>query len=96
VSFLSRLFGGATRPAPEGDAVRVAAVEATLERLRPMLRADGGDVWLIAVRENGAVDLSWRGACASCAVQTDTLTLGLEPALRNDHDWIQAVHMVPA
>ena len=70
---------------------RIAEVEATLERLRPLLRADGGDVRLVSISTEGLVELAWQGACAHCAVSDQTLTAGLEPALRADHNWVREV-----
>ena len=93
MSFLSRIFSRAPEPEPAGDALRIAAVEATLQRLRPILHADGGDVRLIAVSDAGEIRLAWKGACAHCAVSSDTLELGLEPALRADHEWVSAVRI---
>ncbi len=91
MGFLSRIFSRSPDPEPTGDALQIAAVEATLQRLRPILHADGGDVRLVAVTREGTVELAWQGACAHCSVSSDTLGLGLEPALKADHDWVRDV-----
>jgi Fe-S cluster biogenesis protein NfuA len=57
-------------------------VEAVLDRLRPALVADGGNVELVGVDDDGTVRLALGGACASCPAQLATLRLALEPALR--------------
>lgn len=93
MSFLSRIFSRPLPPEPSGDATRIAEVEATLTRLRPMLQADGGDVRLVSVSEDGEVLLAWQGACAHCAVSHDTLGLGLAPALKADHEWVSEVRI---
>ena len=88
---LGGIFGSRSKPVPTGDPVRIAEVDATLERLRPMLRADGGDVDLVSIDSDGHVTLEWYGACASCAVNQDTLGQAIEPSLRDAHDWISRI-----
>jgi len=58
-------------------------VETTLEKIRPSLQADGGDVELIDV-EDGVVTVRLTGACGTCPMSTMTLRLGVERMLRND------------
>ncbi len=93
MSFLSRIFSREQPPEPEGDPVRIAEVEATLEQMRPMLRADGGDVRIVAITDEGLVELAWKGACAHCSVSEDTLGLGLTPALEAAHPWVREVRI---
>lgn len=59
-----------------GDRVRIA-----LESVRPQLRADGGDVELVEVREARAV-LEFQGSCVGCSLANVTLTRLLERHLR--------------
>jgi Fe-S cluster biogenesis protein NfuA len=69
-------------------------VEAVLDRLRPGLVADGGNVELVGVDEGGAVSVLFQGACASCPAQLATLRFAIEAALRRE---IPAVtQVVPA
>ena len=56
-------------------------VEKVLDRLRPGLIADGGNVELIGVEADGTVRVSLRGACATGPAQTATLRVGLEEPL---------------
>ena len=58
-------------------------VEASLDRVRPGLQADGGDVELVSV-EDGNVTLRMTGACGSCPMSTMTLKMGIEKVLRED------------
>jgi len=58
-------------------------VEAALERVRPFLRADGGDIEVIAVDGN-CVDVRLTGVCAGCASARMTLYAGVETALRDE------------
>ncbi|RLB73099.1 MAG: NifU family protein [Deltaproteobacteria bacterium] len=53
-------------------------VEEVLDLIRPMLQADGGDVELVDVSENGVVSVKLTGACGSCPMSTMTLKMGIE------------------
>jgi len=54
------------------------AVEAALEVVRPSLQADGGDVTLINITEDGTVELKLIGACYGCPMAMMTLKGGIE------------------
>ncbi|MGE5254743.1 MAG: NifU family protein [Planctomycetaceae bacterium] len=56
-------------------------IEAALEKIRPALQADGGDVELVEVND-GVVSVRLTGACGSCPMSTMTLKMGVEQALR--------------
>ena len=56
-------------------------VELMLDRLRPALNADGGDIELVAL-EGDIVRLRLVGACAGCPTAAITLQVGVESALR--------------
>jgi len=57
-------------------------VEAALDKIRPMLAADGGDVQLIEVTAEGIVKLKLKGACGSCPMSQMTLKMGIERILK--------------
>jgi Fe-S cluster biogenesis protein NfuA len=59
-------------------------VEATLERIRPSLQADGGDVELVEVSPDGVVKVKLTGACQGCAMSQMTLKMGIEKVLKQD------------
>lgn len=56
-------------------------VEEILDRLRPMLIADGGNIELVDVKD-GEVFVHLVGACGTCPASTMTLKMGVERALR--------------
>ena len=58
-------------------------VEATLEKIRPALRADGGDVELVDVKD-GTVIVRLTGACGSCPMSTMTLRMGVERVIKEE------------
>lgn len=58
-------------------------IEAVLDRVRPFMRADGGDIELVDVNGNSA-DVTLTGMCAGCPSAHMTLYLGVETALRDE------------
>ena len=61
--------------------ITVEAVDKVLEEIRPALRADGGNVEVLGVSEDGIVKLEMVGACAGCPMATLTLKAGIERIL---------------
>lgn len=57
-------------------------VEMALESIRPALRADGGDVELLGVSDEGKVTVRLTGACGSCPMSQMTLKMGIEERIR--------------
>lgn len=58
-------------------------VQAVLDNIRPSLRADGGDVELVEVKD-GVVSVRLKGACAGCPMSTMTLKNGIERILKQE------------
>ena len=56
-------------------------IQAVLDRARPYLNADGGDIELVAVEGNSAA-VRLTGVCATCPSAHMTLHIGIETALR--------------
>ena len=57
-------------------------VSAVLDLIRPSLQADGGDVRLVDVDENGVVSVELQGACKGCPMPQMTLANGVERILK--------------
>jgi len=53
-----------------------------LDLVRPGLQADGGDVELIEVKDDGKVYVQLKGACAGCPMSQLTLKMGIEQNLK--------------
>ena len=70
---------------------RVAAV---IERIRPAVQQDGGDIELVGV-DNGLVKLKLVGSCAGCPSSMMTLKAGIERAIRAEVPEITGVEAVP-
>ncbi len=58
-------------------------VKETLDKIRPYLERDGGNVELVAV-EDGTVKVRLVGACAGCALSQMTLKNGIEKILKEE------------
>jgi Fe-S cluster biogenesis protein NfuA len=57
-------------------------VEAALEKVRPALQRDGGDVELVEVTEDGVVKVRLQGACQGCPMAQMTLQMGIERVIK--------------
>ena len=58
-------------------------VEAALEKIRPSLQADGGNVELVDVKD-GIATVRLTGACGSCPMSTMTLRMGVERVIKQE------------
>ena len=59
-------------------------VEKALEKVRPMLMADGGNVDLVDVTQDGVVKLKLTGTCGCCPMSQMTLKMGIEKILKQE------------
>lgn len=72
----------------------IEEVKKVLETVRPALQADGGDVELVEVTENGIVRVKLTGACGHCPMSTMTLKMGIERALKEKVPGVTEVEQV--
>ena len=78
---------------PFSDEELVAPVKSVIDKVRPSIALDGGDIDFIAVR-NGSVYVQLKGACVGCASSGTTLKYGIERQLRMDiHPEITVVNV---
>ncbi|MCD6499894.1 MAG: NifU family protein [Deltaproteobacteria bacterium] len=70
-------------------------VEFILERVRPGLRMDGGDVELVDVTDDGTVKLRLQGACHGCPMAVMTLHGWIEKELKANIPEVKNVEAVP-
>lgn len=59
-------------------------VQAALDKIRPALQADGGDVELVEIAEGGVVKVALQGACRGCPMSQITLANGVERVLKEE------------
>lgn len=57
-------------------------VEQALEKIRPALQRDGGDVELVEVTDDGIVKVKLQGACGGCPMSQMTLKMGIEKVVK--------------
>jgi len=69
-------------------------VEKALEKIRPHLKADGGDVELVEVTADGTVKLRLKGACGCCPMATMTMQQGIARVLKQEIPEIKKVESV--
>jgi Fe-S cluster biogenesis protein NfuA len=69
-------------------------VEEVLEKVRPMLQRDGGDVVLVDVQDDGIVKVKLTGACSGCPMSTMTLKNAIEETIKKEIPEIKSVEQV--
>ncbi len=57
-------------------------VQKAIDLIRPSLQADGGDVELIDISEDGVVKVKLTGACRGCPMSQMTLKMGIEKMIK--------------
>jgi len=68
-------------------------IQKVIEKLRPMLQADGGDVEFVDV-EDGIVKVRLQGACAGCPMSQMTLKNGIERMMKQEIPEVKSVENV--
>ncbi len=69
-------------------------VESALEKIRPFLQRDGGDIQLIDVTDDGIVKVQLTGACQGCPMSQMTLKQGVERALMKEVPGVKEVQSI--
>jgi len=70
-------------------------VKAIIEKIRPQLQMDGGDVELVDISEDGTVKVRLQGHCVGCMHAQQTLKYGIERAIKQFVPEIKEVISVP-
>ena len=68
-------------------------VKEVLDKVKPSLQADGGDVELVEVKD-GVVKVRLKGACAGCPMSQMTLKMGIEKILKEQIPEVKSVESV--
>ena len=69
-------------------------VQSALEKIRPALQRDGGDVELVDVTDDGIVKVKLQGACGGCPMSQMTLKMGIEKVVKEAVPEIKSVEAV--
>ncbi len=75
---------------PENITIRERVLNA-LERVRPYLQSDGGDISLVEITEDNIVKVKLQGACHGCPYSIQTLKAGVEQVLLKEVPEIKKV-----
>jgi Fe-S cluster biogenesis protein NfuA len=76
-----------------GEGKMKEKVEKALEKIRPALQADGGNIELVDVTD-GVVKVRLTGACGGCPMSQMTLKMGVEKALKQQVPEVKSVESV--
>lgn len=82
-----------TTTASHTTTVRERVVK-VLERIRPAVQSDGGDIELVDVSADGVVTIRLMGACVGCPSSQMTLKMGVEKNLRDYVPEVKAVRAI--
>lgn len=69
-------------------------VQEALDKIRPALQRDGGDVELVEVSDDGIVKVKLQGACGGCPMSQMTLKMGIEKVVKQSVPQIKSVEAV--
>lgn len=69
-------------------------IQAVLDEIRPSLKADGGDIELVDVSEDGIVKVKLTGSCGGCPFALMTLKGGIERILKQEVPQVKEVQAV--
>jgi Fe-S cluster biogenesis protein NfuA len=69
-------------------------INISLEELRPFLIADGGDMELVEITDDGIVKVRLLGACSDCSMSLMTLKAGLEESIKKIAPEIKSVEAI--
>lgn len=64
--------------------ITMEKLQSVLDRIRPAIQSDGGDVELVNVREDNVVEVRLTGACKGCPMATLTLKAGIERIIKEE------------
>jgi Fe-S cluster biogenesis protein NfuA len=69
-------------------------IEASLDSIRPYLKADGGDVKINEITDDKVVKLEFVGACGNCSMSTMTFKAGVEAAIKRDVPEVKSIEVI--
>ena len=69
-------------------------VDLGLEKVRPFLKSDGGDVKVVNLSDDGVLTLEFLGNCSSCNMSNMTFKSGIEENVMNVSSEIKSVEVI--
>jgi len=70
-------------------------IKQVINKIRPQLQMDGGDVELLSIEDDGTVKVKLLGHCAGCPYSQQTVKMGIERALKQFVPEVKEVVSVP-
>ncbi len=70
-------------------------VKEIIDKIRPALQAEGGDVELVEIEEDGTIKVRLLGTCGGCPMSQMTLKMGIERILKEEIPEVKEVVAVP-
>jgi Fe-S cluster biogenesis protein NfuA len=74
--------------------INAEIITKSLDKVRPYLQVDGGDVELVQLKDDGIVEVRLTGSCVVCPMSIMTLRAGIERSLMLDHQEVKRVEQV--
>jgi Fe-S cluster biogenesis protein NfuA len=71
-----------------------AEVKAALDKIRPYLEEDGGDVQIVEINDQNVVMIELLGACGTCPMSSMTMKAGVEEAIKREVPEIKSVEAI--
>ena len=72
----------------------IAQIDKALEKIRPFLKEDFGDVEVVNVTDEMVVQIKWLGNCKTCKMSDMTLKAGVESVIKNEIPEITKVEAI--
>lgn len=69
-------------------------INACLDKIRPYIQQDGGDIELMGIDENAIVYVAFRGACAGCMMAAEDFSSGIKLLLMDEVPGIRDVLLI--
>lgn len=84
-----------SKPADSGEGLSISdRVALVIDRIRPSVQNDGGDIELVEVTQEGVARIRMHGACVGCPSSNMTLRLGIEQNLKTYVPEIRSVESI--
>lgn len=78
----------------EEKVITLEEINYSLEKVRPYLKIDGGDVEAVSIKDENIIEVRLLGNCSGCALSQMTLRAGIERALMRDFPQIKRIEAI--
>lgn len=69
-------------------------VEACIDKIRPYIQQDGGDISFLGIDENNVVYVTFRGACQDCFMAAEDFSSGIRTLILDEVPGVRDVMLV--